>query len=107
MKKYKVIVTPKAQQDLKEFVDYIKNKYKNPQAAQSLLDDFVKTRKALSMTAGSIKESEIEKLKQAGLKRINFRKHRYFLLFRMDDDAVRITNVFCDLQDYENKLNEW
>ena len=24
MKKYKVIVTPKAQQDLKEFVDYIK-----------------------------------------------------------------------------------
>ncbi len=106
MKKYRVIVVPRAQQDLKAHLDYIKKEFKNPKAAQNVYDDFVKTKKALALTAESIQEQSSEILKQRGLKRINFRNHGYFMLFCIFDGVVRITNIFHDLEDYERKLNE-
>ncbi len=105
MKKYKVIVTPRARQDIKAYVDYIKNTYKNPQAARSVFEDYVKTRKALSLTAGTIREQDSELLKRRGLKRINFRNHSYFMLFWIDNDIVSITNIYHDLEDFESKLD--
>ena len=106
MKKYKVIVTPRAQQDIKAYVDYIKNTFKNPQAARSVFEDYVKTRKTLSLMAETIQEQNSELLNRRGLKRINFRNHDYFMLFWIDcNNIVRITNIFHDLEDFESKLD--
>ena len=37
--------------------------------------------------------------------RINFEKHRYFLLYYLDDNKAIVTNLFHELEDYEEKNN--
>ncbi len=39
-----------------------------------------------------------------GYYKINFLKHRYFMLYRIVDDVVFVDNIFHELQDYENKI---
>ena len=105
MKQYKVIVTPDAEEDLRKYVAYLRDVKKNPQAVKNVLEDFRDTKKSLKNVAGSIKEPDSEKLKESGLKRMNFLRHNYFVLFYIgDDDKVYITDVFHGLEDFESKL---
>ena len=71
---------------------------------KNLVNDYRETRKKLEIVAGSLKDPDSEKLKVRRLKRINFLKHDYFLLYRIDGSAVYVTNMFHSLEDYENKL---
>lgn len=43
-------------------------------------------------------------LKQLGYRRIDFRAHRYFMLYRIDGDKAVVDNIFHELQDYESKM---
>lgn len=105
MKKYNVKVTPDAEKDLRAHLVYLNNEKKNPQAVRNVIDDFNETANMLSTVASSIAEPDSEKLKTRGLKRINFKRHNYFLLYYIGaDDVVYITNVFHNLEDFEDKL---
>ena len=105
MKQYKVIVTPDAEEDLESYVAYLRQVKKNPQAVKNVLKDFRETKISLGKTAGSIKDPESEALLKRGLKRMNFQKHNYFVLFYIGtDDIVYITDVFHGLEDFERKL---
>lgn len=101
---YKVVITPDAEVDLDQFVWYLLYVKKNDQAAQNLLDDFEATKEKLEKSACSLRDCENPKLKKFGYKRINFKSHRYFMLFRIEDDKVIVDNIFHELQDYENCL---
>lgn len=37
-------------------------------------------------------------------RRINFKKHNYFMLFRLENDVVYVDHIYHFLQDYENKI---
>ena len=102
--KYRIYALNDAENDFKERLAHIKEVFKNSQAAKSVLDDYKRTRKALSTVAGSIAEPDSMKLRQRGLKRMNFQSHNYFILFRIVENRAEITNVFHFLEDYENKL---
>lgn len=105
MMKYNVKVTPDAEKDLKAYLTYLYNVKRNPQAVKNVIEDFNETANMLSAVASSIAEPDSEKLKARGLKRINFKRHNYFLLYYIgSDDVVYITNVFHNLEDFENKL---
>jgi len=104
MNTYHVIVTDVAKADLKRYRDYILKKFNNPQAAKDLIHDFRDTRKQLEIVAGSLQSPASNELIRRNLKRINFLKHSYFLLFQIVDETVFITNMFHFLEDYENKL---
>ena len=104
MKKYRVVATKQAQNDLRQKLAYIRDHLKNPQDVQNVYSDYKETRAALSENAGSIHEPTSEKLKERGLKRINFRRHNYFMLFRVVGNRAEITNIFHGTEDYENKL---
>ena len=104
MRIYSVKVTPDARADLKRYLRYIKNNLNNPQAVRTVAQDFRDTKNKLKTVAGSIAEPESEKLKKRGLRRINFQRHEYFLLYRISDDIVEITNMFHGSEDFENKL---
>lgn len=104
MKKYRVVATKQAQKDLRQKLAYIRNHLKNPQAVQSVYSDYKETRAALAKNAGSIHEPTSEKMKERDLRRINFRKHNYFMLFRVVENRAEITNIFHGSEDYENKL---
>lgn len=105
MKKYRVIVSPDAKEDLRRALAYIKKELKNPQAARNVMDDYIATRKTLSNTAASLKEPEPDSIcGKRGLKRINFLRHNYFILFKLDGDDAIVTNIFHGTEDYEEKL---
>ena len=48
---------------------------------------------------------ESKKLKERNLRRINFKRHNYFMLFRKEDDKAVVVEIFHGLEDYENKLD--
>ncbi|MCR4749322.1 MAG: type II toxin-antitoxin system RelE/ParE family toxin [Lachnospiraceae bacterium] len=105
MKTYRVIVTPDAEADLKKYLAYLRDVKKNPQAVKSVLEDFKDTKNELKSVAQSLPGPDSEKLKARGLKRINFKKHNYFLLYYIDPiDTVYITDVFHGLESFEDKL---
>lgn len=104
MKKYKVVITKQAQDDLRGKLAYIRDHLKNPQAVQSVYNDYKLTRIALEEAAETIREPDSVELKKRDLKRINFRTHNYFMLFRIRDNRVEITSIFHGSEDFENKL---
>ena len=105
MKKFRVIVTPDAESELRGYLTYLRRVKKNPQAVKNVLKDFTETKKALSSVAKSLPDPESEKLRERGLKRINFERHNYFLLYYIDEnDVVFVTDVFHGLENFEEKL---
>lgn len=101
---YKVVITKDAEADMDQFVQYLLFEKKSEQAADNLLDDFEATISTLAHAAESIKMCESQHLKEFGYRRINFKFHRYFMLYRVEEDNVFVDNIFHELQDYENKM---
>ena len=101
---YKVLVTSEAENDLNRFVQYLLWVKKCRSAAKNVLDDFEVTVERLKYTAGSLKLCENPRLKKLGYRRMNFLRHRYFLLYRVEGKLVYVDSVFHELQDYENKI---
>lgn len=101
---YKVIVTQDAEADMDKFLWYLIHEKGNRQAAKNVLDDFEETKGRLAKVAGSLKYCDNPKMQLLGYKRINFIKHRYFMLYRIIENEVIIDAIFHELQDYENKI---
>lgn len=101
---YKVVVSIDAEQDFENYLQYLLYEKKSEQAARNFIADFNATKSILANIAASLKYCDNPKLKELGYKRINFLKHKYFMLFRIEDDIVIIDNIFHALQDYENYL---
>ena len=101
---YKVVITSDAEEDLDEFIRYLLFDKKSEQAASNLLNDFEVTKQNLSRVAGSLKLCDNPRLKELGYRRINFLSHRYFMLYRLEDNIAIVDNIFHELQDYENKM---
>ena len=97
-----VEITDFALNQLDEYVGYIIEKFKNDQAAKSVLEDARFTKNELLNVADSLKYCEDSKLKELGYKTIHFRKHRYFFVYRIVNETAFIEAVYHDLQDYEN-----
>lgn len=101
---YKVVITSDAEEDLDGFIRYILLEKQNEQAAKNLLDDFETTKQSLSRVAGSLKLCDNPRLKELGYRRINFLSHRYFMMYRIEDDIAIVDNIFHELQDHENRM---
>ncbi len=101
---YNVVITNDAENNLDRHIRYLLYVKKNPQAARNVMDDFDETIESLSRVAGSLSFCENPNLKQEGYKRINFPKHHYFLLFRVEGKYAIVDNIFHELEDFENKM---
>lgn len=104
MKSYKVIVADVAKQRLREILDYLKYDLDSQQAAKSVYNDYITTRKKLEGIAGSLKLCEDPDLSVLGYHRINFRHHSYFLMYRIEDDCAYVDYIFHDLEDYKSTM---
>ncbi len=84
-----------AEEDLNQFVQYLLFAKKNKQAAKNVLDDFEDTIKKLKKVASSLKVCDNPRLQSFGYRRINFQQHRYFMLYRIENDIAsgRIAEV--------------
>lgn len=63
--------------------------------AEQVLDDFEDTIKKLKKVASSLKVCDNPRLQSLGYRRINFQQHRYFMLYRIENDIAsgRIAEV--------------
>ena len=104
MMEHSVVITAHAEAQMDRHLSYIVDRLRNPQAAESVYRDFMATARSLSITAESIGASQDAALRERRLKRVNFRSHNYFLLFREDSDTVVITNVYHFRENYIAKL---
>ncbi len=101
---YKVVVTKDAEEDLDRFIKYLIIEKENMQAAENVLNDYDATIESLKHVAGSLKLCDNPKLRQLEYRRINFLNHRYFMLYRIEDNVVFVDNILHELQDYEKKM---
>lgn len=101
---YKVVVTREAEEDLDQFIRYLIVEKESVEAARNVLDDFDNTIDTLKLVAGSLKLCDNPRLRQLEYRRINFLKHRYFMLYRIVGDVVYVDSIFHELQDYESKM---
>ena len=102
---YKVQLTEDAEQDFERYVRYLLLIKKNEQAARNLISDFEATKKSLEQVAESLKYCDNSRLSQQGYRRINFLSHRYFMMYRVENEIVIVDNIFHELQDFERKVN--
>lgn len=97
---YKVIITPPAKHQLEMYIAYTLSEFKDLQAARSIRDDAMKTKKRLSNIAGSLALCDNEVLARNGYHRILFAKHNFFMVYRIDNDTVIVDAMYHELQDY-------
>jgi len=101
---YKVVITSDAEEDLDRFIRYLLFVKQNPQAATNVLNDFEETKQSLSAIASSLQLCDNPHLNALGYRKIHFQVHRYFMLYRIENDLAIVDNIFHELQDYENKI---
>lgn len=98
---YKVIIMPPAKRRLDMYVFYTVETLGNRQAAKAILADARETKKRLSMAADSLKICDNPILAKHGYRKIKFAKHKFVMLYRIQDDTVIVDGMFHELQDYE------
>jgi len=102
--RFKVEVSDLAYGQYDNCLDYIYHTLKNPQAVDSLMQDFDVTIGILEQQADSFAYCRSERLKQLGFHKIHFQRHRYLLVYRIKQDKVIVEGMYHELQDYENAI---
>ncbi len=99
---YKVVLTSQAQLDFRNITHYFLYELKSEQATISVTDDMEKTIERLSYIASGLKLCDDPRLRDLGYHTIHFKRHNYFMLYRIQDDTVYVDAVYHDLQNYES-----
>ena len=102
MDSFNVIISPKALSQLNSYIDYLQYTLLNDQAARNVWLDALETKDRLSKAAGSLKFCNHPQLQKDGYRIINFMRHRYLMLYRIENTTVYVDAVYHQLQDYEN-----
>lgn len=79
---YEVVLTKDAENDLDNFIQYLLFEKHSKQAAANV-QDFENTKRNLEKIASSLKLCDNLRLRKLGYRRINFERHRYFMLYRI------------------------
>lgn len=101
---YKVVLSTQAQMHFRKIIDYLLYELQNQQAAVSVADDFDNTIARLSRVAGSLKLCDDSVLRAKGYRTIHFRKHKYLMVYTVNEDIAYVEGIYHDLQDYEGVL---
>ncbi len=102
MGSFEVIISPKALSQLNNYIDYLQCTLLNDQAACNVWQDALETRDQLAKVAGSLKFCSHPVLKKNGYRAINFLRHRYLMIYRVESQNVYVDAIYHQLQDYEN-----
>jgi len=99
---FKVVLTSRAQLDFRNITHYLLYKLKSEHAAISVTNDMEHTIERLSYMADGLKLCDNPRLRDLGYRTIHFKRHNYFMLYRIQDDMVFVDAIYHDLQNYED-----
>ena len=103
---YNLIITDRADELIDERVNYLLNKFKNPQAATHLLDGISSIYDRLEDNPYQFLDSKDPYLMRRGYKEALVPEMEYRMVFRIDGDDVYIVGLFHYLEDYVPKVTE-
>lgn len=92
---------PPAKRRSDRYVFYTVETLGNREAAKAILADARETKKRLSTVADPLKICDNPLLAKHGYRKIRFAKHKFVMLYRIQDDTVIVDGMFHELQDYE------
>ena len=101
---FNVELSELAEKQYDKILSYIAYELKNPQALQNVMDDFDDTIAKLEEMADSFGYCNSERLKEMGLHKIVFVKHRYVFVYRVNGRSVIVEGMYHEMQDYENSI---
>lgn len=101
---FNVELSELAEYQYDNILSYISSVLKNPQAVKNVMDDFEDTIERLEKRADTFGFCKSKRLKEMGLHKIRFAKHRYMFVYRIIDEKVIIEGMYHELQDYENSI---
>lgn len=101
---FKIELSALAIEQYDNFLFYIYDTLKNPQAAFNLMQDFDDTIDILKLQATGFGYCMCERLKRLELRKIHLLRHKYLLVYRIKQDKVVIEGMYHELQDYENAI---
>ena len=104
LKTWKVLATDDVEEDLSEFVQYLLFEKMSKQAADAVLEDYDETLDELERVAGSLKTVDNPRLAKLGYRRINFKRHRYYFLYRVEGGTAIVDAMYHELQDPNNVM---
>ena len=102
--RFNVELSELAEKQYDNILSYIANVLKNPQALESVMDDFDDTIVKLEKMADAFEYCKSKRLKGMGLHKIGFENHRYLLVYRVKGSQVIVEGIYHELQDYENTI---
>lgn len=100
MNTWHVTVSPRVELRLFGILDYISaSPLYNTSAAEAVYEDFQATLDAIQMMGERIPIGEHPIMQKRGLRRINFRNHRYYLVFRIQGNIAEVVRIAHFLED--------
>lgn len=102
---FKIVLTSQAQLDFRNITRYLFDELRSEQATISVINDMENTIERLSYIAGGLKLCDDPRLRGLGYRKIHFKHHNYFMLYRIQDDIVYVDAIYHDLQDYESLID--
>ena len=105
-KKYKVIVQPEAQQDIREIVLYIARELAAPQAALDLEDEFAKEILSLANMPERVRIVDEEPWREGEVRKIRVKNYYIYFVIDEEEAAVKILAVIYVGRDQEKQMKK-
>lgn len=105
MKTWHAVINPRVEHRLFDILSYVNDEpLFNPDAALSILENFEAIVKMVERMGDRIPIGTHPVMRERQLRRINFREHRYYLIFRIKNDIVQIVDIAHFLEDPDKVL---
>ena len=105
MKTWRVEVTPGVEERLTAILEYIsRDPLHNPDAALSVYLDFESTVRQIGLMGDRIPVGSHPIMRERQLRRINFERHRYYLIYRLNGEAAQVVRIGHFLEDADGVL---
>lgn len=88
-----------------EILSYIESEpLYNPEAALAVLEDSEETLRIIGQIGDRIPIGNHPIMRDRELRRVNFQRHRYYLIYRLYDDAAQVVRIGHFLEDLDRIL---
>lgn len=102
---YKIVISPRALEQLGQSVNYIRDVLLEPLAAKAVWEDAAETVRELKSVAGTLRLCSHPKLRELGYHAARFLRHDYIMLYRIEGRTAYIDAIYHQRQDYENTFS--
>ena len=103
---YHVHITPRAERDLSRALDYIEFSLKNPQAADSLLDEAERVLNSLSQMPERYALPEDKLLAAWGIRFVQVKKYLAFYVLTEETQTIHVIRFLYGKSDWRSMLRQ-